>query len=194
MTPAAEAVVGGIVIVVDESRERARQSRDCLVVISFDQFAVRTDHVGAVRPQMDQADRKKLHDFARVILIGFGSGNRVGLLVLHGGQPDSHDWMERHRVEQIPVVAKRVCDANVIIISRQSQPPRICRSIETAISKNGRSLTGDENLGRAPMPFVDEADRQPLIPDATRRVLSTDLLHRRQNRVGPELRRSSDSS
>ena len=98
----------GVFAGVGETREDLREFGDVVVVVGGDRTTVGTELRRGVDVQLEQADRKKLHDFTGEVLVREDVVFGVRLAVVDVAQVDAHRGVQRDVTEQVAKVAERI--------------------------------------------------------------------------------------
>ncbi len=125
----AEVAVG---TVERKAREDLRQLGDVVVVVRGNRLPASVPQVRSVRFELEQPDRKELHDLARVVLVGESPAAGIGLVVAEMREVRPHDGVERDVPKNVPVVPERVPQQHVVVV----------RGADRA-SRHGVGIVGD---------------------------------------------------
>ena len=94
-----------------------------VVGVSAIRRAIGSKTKGAVRPKLEESDRKELHVFARKVFIGEGVEEAVAIdvepsLVLQRGEPVAHQGAPVDEAEDVSVVGKGVGVEQILVVAR----------------------------------------------------------------------------
>ena len=105
------------IITVIPASHQVRQSHDLTLRVSRHHLIFRIQNQRAVRPHAEEANRKQLLDFSRVVLIRNTSGADIRLVVLLHVQIPAHRRGQRDLLQQGAEVAKGMGLQQIIIVS-----------------------------------------------------------------------------
>ena len=84
-----------------------------ILVVAGNRLTVGIELLRAIRVQLEQTDRKQLHDFARVVFVWLGVATRVRLIVVHHVEEIAHGRVQGDVFKELPEIAEGVAGQRI---------------------------------------------------------------------------------